>query len=124
MKNLISKYRGWLITFCLAIAFSMVISPSQTRDISSSRLQKLIKDREVVSISIVKSKAGVQGKYRAEITLTPAASEKYSQLTAGISFAEEGPHFVCSIGNSVDEVNQWKEGLLNRNGVKFSFDKF
>ncbi|WP_373513374.1 hypothetical protein [Persicitalea sp.] len=110
MENLISKYRGWLVAFCLAIAFSFVISPQQTREISNSRLQKVIEDREVASISIVESKAGIRGKYTAEITLTTAASEKYSQLTAGISSPEEGPHFVCSIGNSREEFDRWKRG--------------
>ncbi len=123
MKNLISKYRGWLITFCLAIAFSGIISPPQIREISNSRLQKFIQDREVASITIVESKAGIRENYIAEITLTPAASEKYSQLMAGILFAEEGPHFVCSIGNSREDVDRWKDNLLKEGKIKFSFDE-
>ena len=121
MRNLFVKYRGWLIAFFAAIAFSMIVSPREVRDISMGRLQGSIKNQEVASITIVESNAGNQERYTAEITLTPAAMRKYSQLGADFpSFAEE-PHFVCLVGNSMEEVNQWKNSLMNRDKIKISY---
>lgn len=121
MKNLIYKYRGWLIACFMAVTLSVLISSPQIREISYTRLQKLIIDKEVAGITITQSKRGIPERYIAEITLTPAASEKYSQLTAGISPTQEVPHFVCSIGNLREEVDQWKEGLAGRVKIKVSF---
>ncbi|GHB89176.1 hypothetical protein GCM10007390_51600 [Persicitalea jodogahamensis] len=75
-------------------------------------MQKLVEEQEVASITIVKSNAGIREKYIAEISLTPAAAEKYSQLAAGISPFGKDSHFVCSIGNSREDVNRWKDNLL------------
>lgn len=124
MKNLITKYRGWVISGFLAMALSMIISSPQARNISETRLQRLITDREVAQITIVENKKGIRRTYIAEITLTPAASEKYSQLTAGLLSSKEVPHFVCSIGNSREEVNRWKAGLSDQGRIKFSLDNF
>ncbi len=123
MRSLFVKHRGWLIACFVAVAFSMIVSPREVRDISTSRLQGLIKDQEVASITVIESKAGNGEEYTAEITLTSAAMRKYGQFGADFPSSAGEPHFVCSIGNSREEVKQWREKLSNRDNTKILVGK-
>jgi hypothetical protein len=123
MKATILTYQGWLLTLCLAIVLSLIVSPARIRPISADYLQNLIENREVASITIVEKEPGIRERYTAEITLTPAARKKYDQLRATFLNPEKGPHFISAIGSSESDVRIWKEGLQARDKIRFAFTR-
>lgn len=120
MNAIFLNYRGWLLTFSLAIALSILISHRGARSISGDYVRNLTKKQEIAGITIVDTKPDIRERYIAEITLTPAAQKKYDQLGAAIPSSEKGPHFVSAIGSSERDVSRWKEGLHARNKIRFS----
>lgn len=113
IKSVVIKYKGWLVTLCLGLGFSMLTNYSTVRQISTNYLRDLINRQEVASITTVKNSLSIRDRYTAEITLTPAALRRYKQQ--GVTLSSLGPHFSTFAGSSRQEVDQWETNLKEEN---------
>lgn len=121
MKSIVVKYKGWFVVLSVGIALSILLNNPTVRHISPTYLRHLINRQDISHITVVKNRLPIPERYTAEITLTPAALERYRQK--GAKFSKMGPHLLVFAGSSTSEVNQWEQNLKDRNRNSFSLKK-